>query len=69
MRGWEGIGRMPKHRVRRVDLGDLIRYRPTGTVGTVRGIWLDGHMFALIELETGPVWVPTQDCDVLGGQP
>jgi hypothetical protein len=68
MAGWKGIGRM-KHRVRRVDLGDLVRYRPQGAVSTVYGVWLDdGRFFVLLRLSAGQAWVPSQDCDSLDQQ-
>jgi hypothetical protein len=62
-RGWAGVGHM-KHRVRRIDLGDLVRYR--GDVSMVHGVWLDdGQLWVLLRLPAGQAWVPSQDCDSL----
>jgi hypothetical protein len=65
MAGWKGIGQM-KRRVRRIDLGDLVRYQPHDAVSTVYGVWLDtGRLWVLLRLPTGEAWVPSQDCDSL----
>jgi hypothetical protein len=65
-RGWAGLGQLQKHRIRRIDLGDRIRYLPTGEVSMVAGIWLDGpYLRALVDLKAGPAWVLSQDCDAV----
>jgi hypothetical protein len=64
MRGWNGV--QMRHRIRRVDLGDLVRYR--GSTSTVYGLWLDGgQLWVLLRLPAplGAAWVLSQDCDSL----
>jgi len=63
MAGWKGIGQM-RHRIRRVDLGDLVRYRDA--TSTVWGLWLDdGRLWVLLDLPRGRTWVPSSDCESL----
>jgi hypothetical protein len=56
----------------RVELGDRVRFEPTGQASRVQGLMFDvgsdepTRMLALVELgDRGWWWVPTQDCEVL----
>jgi hypothetical protein len=68
------LGQVREHqgrRIRRVDLGDHVRYEPTGATSTVRGLLHDTlggptpRLWAMVDLPAGPAWVPTVDLEVL----
>lgn len=53
-------------RRRRVDIGDVVTYDPTGERSQVRGVWQDGATTrVLVEVAGDQCWVPSDHSTVV----
>jgi hypothetical protein len=51
---------------RRIEIGDVVRYDPTGQTSQCRGVWQDGpHTRVLVDHKGGQAWVLSADCTLV----
>jgi hypothetical protein len=51
---------------RRIEIGNVVAYDPTGEVSQCRGVWQDGaYTRVLVETAGGQSWVLSSDCTLL----
>jgi len=51
---------------RRIEIGNVVRYDPTGEVSQCRGVWQDGaYTRVLIDHKGGQAWVLSSDCTLV----
>jgi hypothetical protein len=62
LRSWNSGAR------RRIEIGNVVRYDPTGQQSQVRGVWQDGA-YTRVLVDAGPphgqAWVLSSDCTLL----